>query len=69
MRILRRRLCRLERQLCAGPSVEALSEMPDAEFFALVGLSPKPTPEQIAGVIAEIETDLARTGPCFRKSR
>jgi hypothetical protein len=49
--------------------VEALSEMPDAEFFALVGLSPKPTPEQIAGVIAEIETDLARTGPCFRKSR
>jgi hypothetical protein len=68
MRIFRRRLCRLERQLCAGPSVEELSKMPDAEFFTLVGLPPKPTPQQIAAVIAEMEADLARKVSGFRKS-
>jgi hypothetical protein len=60
---------RLERQLGAGPSVAELDKMPDAEFFRLVGLPAKPTPQQIAGVIAEIETDLARTITGYRKSR
>jgi hypothetical protein len=65
MKNFQHRLRRLERQ--AGQAFERrLATMSQAEFFALAGLPPQPTREQIDAVIAEMEADLARTVPHYR---
>ena len=63
MKSLQRRLHHLERGVRLVPSTEALREIPDAEFFALVGLPLTPTPDQIAVLRAEVEQDLTKTAP------
>jgi hypothetical protein len=61
---LQHRLRRLERQLNQAFE-HRLCTMPQAEFYALVGLPPQPTREQIDAVIAEMEADLARAAPDY----